>query len=295
MKRILVVDDVADIRTLMQHVLRKSGYEVESIADGRQCIEKALSFKPDLIILDIMMPEVHGFDVLKMLKANDATRTMGVIICSAKGFKQEQELAIQLGANDFLPKPFDPRELIDITKKFFGQQSDETSSSAVKEVELFADAPYLPALDTSRPYFRFWGTRGSTPVAGERYARYGGNTPCFEAGWGDDRVIIDAGSGIRELGIHLMRDHLRPLHILIGHTHWDHIQGFPFFLPAYVPGEELFIYGASGFGKDLESVFRGQLDTDYFPIQLSDMKSKMKFIHLKENPVKIGKFSVFWE
>ncbi len=154
---------------------------------------------------------------------------------------------------------------------------------------------YLPALDTSRAYFRFWGTRGSTPVAGERYARYGGNTPCFEVGWGNDRVIFDAGSGIRELGIHLMKDHLCPLYIFIGHTHWDHIQGFPFFLPAYVPGAELHIYGASGFGKDLESVFRGQLDADYFPIQLNDMKSKMEFIHLKENPVKIGKVSVFWE
>jgi phosphoribosyl 1,2-cyclic phosphodiesterase len=108
-------------------------------------------------------------------------------------------------------------------------------------------------------------------------------------------VIIDAGSGIRDLGLELARRGPARIHLFIGHTHWDHIQGFPFFAPAFIPGFEVIVYGASGFGKDLESVFRGQLDRDYFPVQLEDMRAKLEFRRLTENPVAIGGLKVRWE
>lgn len=94
---------------------------------------------------------------------------------------------------------------------------------------------------------------------------------------GDELIIFDAGSGIRDLGIEVMAGKVRKLHLFITHTHWDHIQGFPFFIPAYVPGFELTIYGSKGFGKNLKDIFHGQLDRDYFPAQMEDMRSTMVF------------------
>lgn len=94
---------------------------------------------------------------------------------------------------------------------------------------------------------------------------------------GDELIIFDAGSGIRDLGIEVMAGKVRKLHLFITHTHWDRIQGFPFFIPAYVPGFELTIYGSKGFGKNLKDIFHGQLDRDYFPAQMEDMRSTMVF------------------
>lgn len=85
---------------------------------------------------------------------------------------------------------------------------------------------------------RFWGTRGSIATPGQSTMRYGGNTSCVEVRCGNDILVFDAGTGIRDLGNQLLKEFpTQPLtvHVFISHTHWDHIQGFPFFLPAYQP------------------------------------------------------------
>lgn len=158
-----------------------------------------------------------------------------------------------------------------------------------------SDAPYLPALPTRQPYVHFHGTRGSIPVSGPRYVRHGGNTSCISVGVGDELFIIDAGSGIRDLGNQLAKVGPRRIHLFITHTHWDHIQGFPFFAPLYIPGNEVVIYGTSGFGKDLESIFRGQLDRDYFPVQFEDMRAKIDFHVLEGSSMDLGEFHIRWE
>jgi phosphoribosyl 1,2-cyclic phosphodiesterase len=132
-------------------------------------------------------------------------------------------------------------------------------------------------------------------VAGARYVRHGGNTSCIEVGFGEESLIIDAGSGIRDLGLNLAQKAPHKQHIFITHTHWDHIQGFPFFSPAYAPGFELVIYGMSGFRKDLKSIFQGQLDRDYFPVQFEDMHAKIEFRSLEANGIQLGPFRVEWE
>ena len=125
--------------------------------------------------------------------------------------------------------------------------------------------------------------------------RHGGNTSCMAVTVGDEIFIFDAGSGIRDLGFQLMGGKIRRVHLFITHPHWDHIQGFPFFTLAYVPGFDITVYGAKGFGKDLESIFRGQLDRDYFPVQMDDMKSNLQFCHLPEGAIAIGSTRVTWE
>ncbi len=130
--------------------------------------------------------------------------------------------------------------------------------------------------------FRFWGTRGSIPSPGPLTARYGGNTTCFEARVGDRRVIFDAGSGIRQLGLDLLSAGGKYEHIFLTHFHWDHIQGLPFFPPLYRPGVDLRLVGPEQDNVDVRSLFAGQMGPIYFPVPFSAVAAKMSFAHLNE-------------
>ena len=141
---------------------------------------------------------------------------------------------------------------------------------------------------------RFWGTRGSIPTPGHRTAIYGGNTSCVEIRTKDDTtIVLDCGTGIRVLGLDMLR---RPgphrIHLLIGHTHWDHIQGFPFFTPAFLPGSELNIYGSAAFQRSLEDSLSGQMQYSYFPVKLQDLASRIHYTELEEGFFRIGEILV---
>jgi DNA-binding response OmpR family regulator len=294
-RRILIADDTPQILELLKRILTKAGFEVETAVDGMDALDKVLLFNPDLMFLDIMMPRVHGIDVLKQLKDNTSTSHIGVVMCSARNFKSDSEQAFELGAFDFLVKPFEKEQVLSIVEAFFSRRLPSPSIPSVVPVVGGPGEVYTPELDTTVPYWKLWGTRGSIAVPGQKVARHGGNTACLELRHGDDIVVIDAGTGIRELGLELAKAGPRHIPILIGHTHWDHIQGFPFFAPAYIPGFSLTLYGASGFRKDLKSVFQGQLDRDYFPVELKDMHATLDFKTLDTNPVAFGKISVAWD
>ena len=101
---------------------------------------------------------------------------------------------------------------------------------------------------------KFWGTRGTRPTPGRRTLRYGGNTTCLEVRDKENNlIIVDSGSGIAELGAGLSQSEPLQAHVLITHTHLDHIQGFPFFMPAFVPGTHLTIVGPAGSAKSRRS------------------------------------------
>ncbi|MFC1551997.1 response regulator [Candidatus Latescibacterota bacterium] len=292
-KKVLIADDTESILRLMEHILKKNGFEVETAKDGEQCLEKIETFNPDLVVLDVMMPKIHGLDVLK--KINKTIDAPGVIICTAKSYKPDIEQAKKLGINDVIIKPFQNDIFINTVKKYFLGWVTPDGKTETSTLGVSAGDAYRPKIQSSRGFYQLWGTRGSIPVSGHKYVQHGGNTSCFTIESGDDIIIIDAGSGIRELGMVLAPQKPRKLHVFIGHTHWDHIQGFPFFIPAYIPGYQIAIYGASGFGKDLQSIFQGQLDSDYFPVQMEDMRAQFEFKHVSENPIKIGDVSVSWE
>lgn len=290
-KRVLIVDDTENIRIVMETFLKTAGYEVATASNGEECFSVVRSFNPDLILLDIMMPGIHGFDVLKQLKSDPATSHIGIIICSGKDYVSEKNLALQYRAWAYITKPFSHDELLATVGKYFSvSHTSETISAPAPDRQ----EKFTVSLDSKKAYIRFWGTRGSIPVSGAAFIGHGGNTPCLEINDGHTTVIIDAGTGIRELGLKLISEPSCPLHLFIGHTHWDHIQGFPFFVPAYRHGTSLTVYGASGFGKDLRSIFSGQLDADYFPVQLQDLPSTIVFREMKENPIKVGTLNVYW-
>jgi diguanylate cyclase (GGDEF)-like protein len=150
----------------------------------------------------------------------------------------------------------------------------------------------LPHCEHPSPMLvRFWGTRGSIPAPGPQTARYGGNTSCVEVQIDDGTVIIlDCGTGIRELGLKLLKSHSKfeRIYLLIGHTHWDHIQGFPFFTPAFLPKSELNIFAPAGFQRSLEDSLSGQMQYSYFPVKLQDLSSRIHFTELEEGFFRLG-------
>src|SRR5437879_12241699 len=130
---------------------------------------------------------------------------------------------------------------------------------------------------------KFWGTRGTRPTPGRRTLRYGGNTTCIEVRDKEDNLlVIDSGSGIAELGSTFSPSEPLQAHLLITHTHLDHIPAFPFFLRAFVPGPPLTIVGPAGSAKSLQAAFADQTDPAYFPVRLSHMPAEMEFI--ERNP-----------
>lgn len=140
---------------------------------------------------------------------------------------------------------------------------------------------------------RFWGVRGSIPCPGPNTVKYGGNTACLELRFDDRLIIVDAGSGIRELGNSLLKTDLPkgPIdtQIFITHTHWDHIMGFPFFTPIYIPGSKLKIYGPVTYENEtLDSIIGGQLQYRYFPIKHTELSANITYEALKECELDMG-------
>ncbi|SHK96128.1 Phosphoribosyl 1,2-cyclic phosphodiesterase [Desulfatibacillum alkenivorans DSM 16219] len=133
---------------------------------------------------------------------------------------------------------------------------------------------------------KYYGVRGTVPTPGQSTIRYGGNTPCVAVWCGEDLVILDAGTGLRVLGDELadscFGNGKGSATLLISHTHWDHIQGFPFFSPGYVQGNVIRIMGAHQINKGLETAMHYQQQYQNFPVLLSQMPSRITFKALEE-------------
>ncbi len=126
---------------------------------------------------------------------------------------------------------------------------------------------------------KFWGVRGSIACPSTDHVRYGGNTSCIEMHAGDKRFIFDAGTGIRQLGQTFFRDGVREIDLLLTHTHWDHINGFPFFGPAYDPTRTVRIRAGHllKVGSTIRNVLAAQMDSPMFPVPLEAMRAKITF------------------
>jgi phosphoribosyl 1,2-cyclic phosphodiesterase len=134
---------------------------------------------------------------------------------------------------------------------------------------------------------RFFGVRGSYPVPGMDTRRYGGNTSCVEVRpEGGPSIIIDAGTGIRRLGKEMMEgafgEGKGAAHLLVSHTHWDHIQGLPFFEPLYQRGNKLNVYARQPDDTHLRAVFASQTDSPYFPVPFENVKADIAYRELVE-------------
>jgi phosphoribosyl 1,2-cyclic phosphodiesterase len=138
---------------------------------------------------------------------------------------------------------------------------------------------------------RFYGVRGSIATAGDETRRYGGNTSCVAVEAGGEVFVFDAGTGIRKLGADLGPTHVHA-HLFFSHVHWDHIQGFPFFTPAFVPGNELSIYSVANGPEGtpgIRDVLSGQMTAPQFPVGIDVMGADLKFFDVPEGDrIRVG-------
>jgi phosphoribosyl 1,2-cyclic phosphodiesterase len=133
---------------------------------------------------------------------------------------------------------------------------------------------------------RFWGVRGSVPTPGEKTAKFGGNTSCVEfVTRSGESLIFDAGTGIREFGFDYLKraNPSKVIHLFISHVHWDHIQGFPYFVPSYFPDMNVHIYS----GMDISKSFADQMEPPFFPIRFQELKSRIEFHIIPESGVEV--------
>lgn len=133
---------------------------------------------------------------------------------------------------------------------------------------------------------KFWGVRGSIASPGPSTVRYGGNTTCIEVRTDNNELIIlDAGTGIFPLSQSLLSELPLTANVLISHSHWDHIQGLPFFIPNFIPGNTLRLHGAFDpiSGKGVEQVMSVQLQYSYFPVREAEMKARIDYVTLTPN------------
>jgi len=145
----------------------------------------------------------------------------------------------------------------------------------------------------------FWGVRGSIPAPGPHTNRYGGNTSCISLTADDgEMIIIDMGTGVMRLGVELLTREFAKgkgkATVLLSHAHWDHIQGFPFFPPVFIPGNKFTFYGNARSPVALESILEGQMNPNFSPLcTLRNLGADIKFVDVEpETSFKVGSFSV---
>ena len=285
MKRILLIDDDVVFRFGLAKLLAGEGWHVFEAEDGEKGLKLAMQYRPEAIVCDLHMPRCNGFQVCRSLRAQDGTLgKTKIVITTSSLYPSDRETALECGADSYLIKPINQLELLAILNQFNEAEAARNNASNPGAVTR-----------SQKTKFKFWGVRGSLPTPGPSTVHYGGNTSCVEVRTEGQVIILDAGTGIRELGLQLageFKNQPLSLTILISHTHWDHIQGFPFFAPAYNPRNSLHVLAYEGARKGLEATLSSQMESPYFPISMQQMPSNISFLELKDLSFKIGNVRV---
>lgn len=262
-------------------MLRRDQWEVFEAADGAVGLSLAFQHRPDVILCDLLMPRVNGYQVCRAVRDHLELRHTKIIVVTGRDYAADRKSAGEAGADDYLVKPIAFEELRAALAKVV---------PPAREWRWEDVAPTLGGREQG-VRLKFWGVRGSIPSPGPSTVGVGGNTSCVELRADGEHIICDAGSGIRPLGLSLLEEAQgRPVNLtlLITHTHWDHIQGFPFFLPAYNPKNRIRILGYEGARDGLRSTLSGQMESAYFPVALEQMPAGIEIEELKEMRFRLG-------
>ena len=285
MKTVLLIDDDEALRSILTELLRDAGWNVLQADDGDLGLKIALEHRPEVILCDLLMPRCNGFQFCRALNARRAALpNTKIVVSSGSGYSIDRINALESGADEFVTKPIKADELLTLLERLVGDSKAKPSDGA---------PPAFAPEGTTR--VRFWGVRGSVPSPGPQTVFYGGNTSCVEVRADGELIILDAGTGIRQLGRELQREFgEQPIRmkILISHTHWDHIQGFPFFSPAYESQNRVRILAFEGPRKGVEATLSIQMESPYFPISMQEMPGNIEFEELKALEFSVGKVPV---
>ncbi len=282
MPTVLLIEDDDESRRITSELFPRERWTVLQAGDGEAGIAMALKHRPEVILCDLLMPKANGFQVCRALR--QALQPSKIIVISGRDYGVDRTSALEAGADEYLVKPV----------------SWEMLSSTIERI---LPLPRLPTVvrngsadfHTPSTRLKFWGVRGSIPVPGAATVRYGGNTSCVEVRTDGEIIVMDAGSGIRALGLALEEEFAeRPIHLtlLVTHTHWDHIQGLPFFLPAYNRKNDIRVLGYEGARAGLATILAGQMETPFFPVSLKALRSDIQIEELREMEFSIGKVKV---
>ena len=279
MKTLVLIDSDALTRALIAQCLAGQEWRVFEAEDGQAGLDLILKHKPAAVVCDLRTPKRNGFQVCRWIREQPSLQPTRVILITVSRFANDRETAFAAGADDYLVKPIAPPDLI---RTMAGCRDNGEAAVAEPAAESVVAGPTL---------VRFWGVRGSIPTPGPDTSIYGGNTSCVEIRVGNQIIIMDAGSGIRRLGQSLMKEvsttGLNVL-ILVSHTHWDHIQGFPFFIPAYHPKVNVRILGYEGAVHGLRGALFEQMQTAFFPVGLNQMATHLTFEELTDMQFNLG-------
>lgn len=281
MKTIVIIEDEPVLREMLVRHLEAQGWRVLEADDGQTGLALVAAHRPVAVICDLLMPGTTGFNICRTLRARrDELGEITIIVTTGSSFPADRQNALEAGADHFLIKPVSPAQVAEILA---------TISVAEQPVQEATS----PAADMAR--LRFWGVRGSIATPGPETVRYGGNTTCVEVRVGDDILVLDAGTGIRPLGERLRREFAgRPLnlHLLLTHTHWDHIQGLPFFGPSHDPGNLVTVMGYEGAKQSLLKTLSAQMDSTVFPIGMDQLAACIEVRELHELEFRAGRVPV---
>ncbi len=262
-----IVDDDRIFIKLISKFLEPIARNVSHTVSSVEALEKIVDSRPDCVILDMMMPELDGLEVLEKLRAQRELKGLKVIVISGKAYEFDRKRALDFGADGYITKPVDHAHFINKIKT------------------IMADKLLIG----------FWGVRGTLPVPGEQSVIYGGNTSCVSLEFPRGSFFVfDAGTGIKVLSDRLMARKNSPteMKIFISHPHWDHINALPFFIPLYIQGNDIDICGPSHGDITMQEMISGQMDGVHFPINTKEFSARVQFRELKEGRIDMDGITV---
>src|SRR5688572_15767721 len=213
MKAVLLIEDDDAVRRMLVALLEDNGWKVLEAQDGEAGLSLARQHRPRVVVCDLLMPRCNGYQVCRAIRAMPDLHDTKIIMISGRGYASDKVNALEAGADEYLVKPIQPHDLRAALRRL-------TTEDFPTEIHSRS-----PAFDNSGPArVKFWGVRGSIASPGPSTVFYGGNTSCVEVRAEGEIIVLDAGTGIRELGLSLVKEFKRqPLHItlLLTHTHWD--------------------------------------------------------------------------
>jgi len=262
-----IVDDDKNIIEVLRRFLETDGHAVFGCTSSVQALREIIEKKPDCVLLDMMMPELDGLELLKKLRNEPGLEKMKIVIVSGKTYEVDRQRAYAFGADGYFTKPINFKEI----------------------------GKALRRIVEDRIEIRFWGIHGTMPVPGKHTVKYGGNTSCVSMEFPKGNFFIfDAGTGIKLLSNHLMaaKTPLSGTKLFISHPHWDHINALPFFVPLYVQGNEIEICGPAHGDVTMRDLISGQMDGVYFTVQIKEFSAMITFRDLKEEAIEIDGITV---